>query len=243
MRRTLLNAVIAVLVMPVSLSWALGPDATAVIAYTKATEVERCHEVRDYMELLFAGAFGNAARVQEIQKRTSGPRTPEREALANRYNTLMKDGKFSPEDQAAMSEVRERSRAFCPWGKEGVPNPIPPIPDVATARDAVRAWVPRSLMKLRQCEVSFPERRGVVEKTWAESAFTKLDMPELKTAVNEVRAWMKDGYALPPPPGSNMERELKDPAKRQMAAGSCDRAAGDLKRIEAALPAGILPKK
>ena len=218
---------------------AISPEAQELIAYDKQLAAEKCRFVRDYIELTIAAGFGNAARAQEIEKRSRAPRSPEREATAKRRNEINASNKLTPEDQRAMSEARGRLEASCPYEKEGVPLQLPPAQDEAAARDMVLAFVPRALAKMRQCEVFYPERRGSLERAWSASVFSKLDMPELKASVEDVRAWMKEGFGTPAA-GSRMERDLKDPEKNRMQATLCDMR--DLQRIEAAIPAAFLAK-
>jgi hypothetical protein len=221
---------------------AIGPEAQRMIAIDKSLAGERCQKSRDYTELIIASGFGNAARAAEIQKRFEAPRTPERQALAKERNAMNSGSiKFSEEDTQAISESRSRLESFCPYVKEGVPLPLPPVKDEAMARDFVVALAPRALAKMRQCEMFYPERQGSLERAWAASSLSKLDIAELRAAADEVRAWMKNGFGTPAP-GSKLAQDLKDPEKSRMQAMICEMAWGDLQRIEAALPAGFVAK-
>jgi len=242
-RQNLLRTLLAVCFLhAASGAWAaVSPEAKELIALQKSMAAEKCQEVRGYMEMMIVGSYpGGAARMQEIEKRSRAPRTPEREAQQKRFNELGKM-KPTPEDTQAIMEVAGKLESYCPYGKEGVPLQIPPITDDAMARDAVLVYVPRTLMKLRQCEIFFPERRGVVEKAWTTSVFSKLAIPELQPPVDEVRAWLKGGLG-DPLPGSMADRQMKDPNMKSMSAGSCDRSERDLARVEAALPPSFLAK-
>lgn len=224
-----------------SAAGAVSPEAKELIALQKSRAPEKCRKTRDYLEMMMAGSYsGGAARMQEIEKRSREPRSPEREAQARRYEEL---GRMKPsaEDSQAIIEAAAKLEAYCPYGKEGVPIEIPPITDEAMAREAVLVYVPRTLMKLRQCEIFFPERRGAVEKAWTTSVFPRLAIPELQAPVDEVRAWLKGGLG-DPLPGSMVERQMKDPGTKSMTAGLCDRSERDLARVEAALPASFLAK-
>ncbi|APV48650.1 hypothetical protein BWI17_02485 [Betaproteobacteria bacterium GR16-43] len=243
LRHRVLHTLAFLALLPaVSMAWAVSPEMQEFIALQKARAPEKCRQARDYTEMMIVGNFaGGAARMEEIEKRSREPRTPEREAQAKRMNELGKM-KPTPEDSQALMESAGRWEAFCPYGKEGVPvEPLPPIKDTAMARDAVLAYVPRTLMKLRQCEVFFPERRGAVEKAWANSAFSKLAMPELQAPVNEVRGWLKEDLGAPLP-GSRLERQMKDAHTKNMQMAECDRTERDLARVEAAMPSGFLKK-
>lgn len=220
---------------------AVSPEMQEIIALQKAGAPEKCRQTRDYMEMVIVGNFaGGAARSQEIGKRITEPRSPEREAQAKRLNELGKM-KASPEDTQALLQSGIKLESACPFGKEGVPMPLPPIRDDAAARDAVLAYVPRTLMKLRQCEVFFPARRGAVEKAWTQSVFSKLAMPELQAPVNEVRGWLKDDLGAPLP-GSMLERQLKQAGAKDMQVAMCDQSERDLARVEAALPATFVAR-
>jgi hypothetical protein len=220
---------------------AIGPEAQRMIAIDKSLAGEQCEQLRDYTELVIATGFGNAAKAAEAQRRFGATHTPERKALAKERDAMYASIKFSAEDQKAMSESRLRLFSFCPYAKEGVPLPLPPVKDEAAARDFVISLAPRALAKMRQCELFYPERQGSLERAWAASSLSKLDIAELRTAADEVRAWMKEGFGTPAP-GSKLAQDLKDPEKSRMQAMICDMASGDLQRIEAALPAGFVPK-
>jgi hypothetical protein len=148
------------------------------------------------------------------------------------YETIM-TGKARTPPSALPPDQKALRESSCPYGKEGVPPDIPRI-DEAMAREAVLVYVPRTLMKLRVCEVGLPERRGSLEKAWGESWLSRIDLPELRPLVEEVRGWLaKDLASLPAPkPGPN------DAQNR----ANCDRELRSLKRVESALPPGFVAK-
>jgi hypothetical protein len=237
-----LHCALAAFLLSASLAaGAIGPEAQRLIAIGKSLAAENCQQLRDYAELIIATGFGNAAKATAAQNRFMAL-TPERKVLEKERDAIYKASvKFSAEDQKAMSESSMRLASLCPYAKEGVPLPLPPVKDEAMARDFVVGMAPRALAKMRQCELFYPERQGSLERAWAASSLSKLDIAELRAAADEVRAWMKDGFGTPAP-GSRLAQQLKDPENSRMQVMICDMAFGDLQRIEAALPAGFVAK-
>lgn len=207
----------------------------------RQTAEARCHEMRDALELMVALATGNGKRATELERRTKAPSPPEHRARARRRDELLQTQVLPAADRAAINDARSRLEAFCPYEKESVPRDLPRAADDAVALDYLLAFTPRTLAKLRLCEVSLPERHGVLERSWAASPLSRLAIPRLLEAVEPVRAWMKEGLG-PPIPGSKLDSDLKDPQKRRQHEAICDALPADLRRIEAALPRSFLQK-
>ena len=222
---------------PVAL--AMGPDAVERMAHDRRLAQERCRALRDYTELTVADRVGDTARAKELDRRSRSRPDPATEELNRRYIALVKDGKYSAMELALIRQSRERLEAACPYEKEDVPREIPPAQDDGAARDYVRYLVPRTLAKMRICEVMFPERVGILERTWAASRLSRLDMPEIADAVRDVRGWMRD-IVESPVPASRRRTARGDPRDLRRLAAQCEALPGDLRRIEAALPSAFL---
>ncbi len=220
---------------------ALTPTAVEIMTLDRQMAEARCHELRDALELMVALATGHAARAAEIERRTKAPHSPDHRAQVGRREELLQSQALPAADRAAINDARSRLEAFCPYEKEPVPRDLPRAVDDAMALDYLLAFAPRTLAKLRLCEVFLPERRGLLERTWAGSTLSRLVIPRLRDAVDPVRAWMKEDLG-PPAPGSKPAIDLTDPNKRRQQEAICDALPSDLRRIEAALPPSFMQK-
>lgn len=224
---------------------ALSPQAEELISLNNKLAAVDCRTIRDSLEALiasFVSAPTNPTYYDRLDKLNEQLKNlpPEILALEKRRKELLRDNdNVSDLDMDAVVKAREATKVHCPWYhlKSNLHDP----PPAWTAEDAKRyviIAVPVMLMKWRICEVVDPQHKGELEKSWAASPFSRLDLPELQSAVQEVRAWMKDGYdTLHPESAAAQEmREKKGSYCTNPALGKW------LKRIESALPAGFLNK-
>lgn len=199
-----------------------------------------CAETKLYFEWLVIAGIGDAARAKDLEARMStSKRLPEIEALTKRKTELLRGAQFPVTGHEAYFKSKARRDTFCPWRKLEVPYDLPPAQGAAQAREYALAIVPNFLVGWRLCEIYFPERRGQMEAAWAMSPLAKVELPEFKKVIGEVRAWLAQGIAAPAP-GSTVDRGLKDPVQRSTELRQCDAMPANLKRIEKAFPGNWL---
>lgn len=195
-----------------------------------------CEGTKLYFEMIVVSGVGDAARARELDARTRATkRPPELEALARRKNELLSGAQFPAAGREAYFAAKARREAACPWRKIETPYDLPPAKSAAEARDYALLLVPNFFVGWRLCEVYFPERRGQAQAAWSASPLAKVEIPELRTTMGEVLAWLAEGLA-PPAPGSKVERELKDPMQRSAQLRSCDAMPASFRRIEKSFP-------
>lgn len=199
-----------------------------------------CDGMKLAVEMIVISGIGDVTRATDIEARMakSRQRPPEIEALAKRKTELLTGKQFpAPGSDAylAYSERRARREAYCPWRKLEIPYDLPPAQNAAQARDYALGLVPNFLVGWRLCEIFFPERRGQLEAAWVASPLAKVGLPEFRKVTGEVLSWLTFGLA-PPVPGSQVDRQLKDPMQRNAQLQLCDDMPATFKRIEKALP-------
>lgn len=199
-----------------------------------------CDGMKLAFEMIVISGIGDVARATDIEARIakSGQRPPEIEAIAKRKTKLLTGRQFpEPGSDAylAYSERRARREAYCPWRKLEIPYDLPPAQNAAQARDYALGLVPNFLVGWRLCEIIFPERRGQLEAVWAASTLAKVGLPEFRKVTGEVLSWLASGLA-PPVPGSQVDRQLKDPVQRNAQLQLCDGMPATFNRIEKAFP-------
>ncbi|QJR15759.1 hypothetical protein [Usitatibacter palustris] len=216
-------------VLPVQ---ALSPAATELVAVEKKAADADCRGMLVGIEFLIASMAGDAAREADARRRSMAP-DPEAVALRKRRAELLNDvSKIPKEDVDAVMSHRETTKEACPWQRvhQGVPKTLRPAPSADQARQMAMRYVPLVLARGRACEALDAKRKGEIDRAWAASRFSKLALPEMQAQAREALAWMR--YDLAIKPDSKY-------AKPEAAASYCT-GAEDLKRLEAAMPAGFL---
>jgi len=216
-----------------------APELEELEAIEEKLAPSACEGMKLAFEMIVLSGVGDAARARDLEAgMAKRGRPPEIEALARRKTELLTGRQFpAPGSEAylAYSEKRARRDAYCPWRKLEIPYDLPPAQNAAQARDYALGLVPNLLVGWRLCEIFFPERRGQMEAAWATSPLAKVPLPDFQKVTGEVRSWLASGLA-PPAPGSQVDRQLKDPMQRSQQLQLCDGMPATFKRIEMAFP-------
>jgi hypothetical protein len=215
---------------------ALSPDATELIAVEKKLAASDCRNALAGMEHLIAVIAGDTAREAETAQRARA-RAADPEALAlrkRRAELLNRADKMPKEDVPAVMAAREASSSACPWSRmDKVPKSFRPAASADEARRLATRHVPVILARWRACEALVPKHKGELDRAWPASRFAKLDLPEMQEYVRDALGWMR--YELAVKPDSRYAKDFKAPSELPYC-----RSPEDLKRLEAAMPAGFL---